>query len=61
MIIDCSECELYKSKACEDCFVTAVLSHDEGPLSMDEEETEAVGALQQVGLAPILLFKKRAS
>lgn len=62
MIIDCSECEFFETDQCEDCFVRAVLSHkDKGtPLILDPEESEAIAALEEVGLIPVIKFKRRA-
>lgn len=62
MIIDCSECELFKTGGCEDCFVMAVLSHKDKdtPLVLEPDEEEAIAALQEVGLVPLIKFKRRA-
>lgn len=60
MIIDCQDCEMYKSKACEDCFVMAILQKREGPLEFEAEEQEAISSLGEAGLAPVLKFKRKA-
>lgn len=60
LIIDCHECEMYRSSHCADCFVTAILSRDDTPVVLAEEEETAVRHLQQAGLAPALKFKRKA-
>lgn len=62
MIIDCTECRMYQSSHCQDCFVTAVLNRKPGaPLVIDTEQESAIVRLQDAGLAPVLRFKARAS
>lgn len=62
MIIDCSHCELASTEHCEDCFVMAVLSHKDKnePLVLEPDEEEAIAALQEAGLVPVIKFKRRA-
>jgi hypothetical protein len=60
MIIDCNDCEMHETEHCKDCFVMAVLSRKEGPLVIDQDEEDAITNLQQVGLAPVIKFKKKA-
>lgn len=61
MIIDCSQCAMYQSEHCEDCFVMAVISHKrDTPLEIDADDQAAIELLQQAGLAPVLKFKRKA-
>lgn len=62
MIIDCSQCEFFESEQCADCFVRVVLSHRDRatPLVLDRDEEEAIAALEEVGLIPVLKFKRKA-
>lgn len=61
MIIDCDECELKGTDACEDCFVMAVLSRKEHePLVLEPEEEEAIQVLREAGLAPVIKFRRKA-
>lgn len=60
MIIDCTQCEMFRTEHCKDCFVTAVLSRGKGPLEIDPEEQAAIARLQEAGLAPVLKFRRRA-
>lgn len=61
MIIDCTECEMYRSEQCRDCVVTAVLHRDrDAPLEIDDSHEQAIARLQQAGLAPVLRFTRKA-
>lgn len=61
MIIDCKECEMYRSSHCQDCFVMSVLTRDkDAPLVIGAEQEPAIARLQEAGLAPVLRFRKRA-
>ena len=52
MIIDCQQCAMRDTSACDDCVVTFVL--DGGPLELDESESEALSNLAGEGLVPQL-------
>lgn len=60
MIIDCSACEMFQSAHCQDCLVTAVLYPRQENLVIDAEEEQAIGHLQEAGLAPPLKFQRKA-
>jgi hypothetical protein len=61
MIIDCTQCESYRSSHCDDCFVMAVLNRKpEEPLVIEDRQQPAIARLQEAGLAPVLRFKRRA-
>lgn len=53
MRIDCADCAMQHTAACEDCIVTALLDRPDGDaVVLDLEEARAVRALQRAGLAP---------
>lgn len=53
MRIDCDDCAMQHTAACEDCIVTALLDRATGEaLVLDLDEARAVRALQRGGLAP---------
>lgn len=62
MIIDCSSCEYHETEHCDDCFVRTVLMRKPGDevLVLDPDEEEAIAALTEAGLVPVIRFKKKA-
>lgn len=61
MVIDCTECEAYRTSHCGDCFVMAVLNHNpEAPLVIAQDQEPAITRLQEAGLAPALKFRRKA-
>ena len=61
LTIDCEECVLQKTDACEDCLVTFLLDRDPGDaVVIDAEEARAVRMLERAGLVPNLRFDRRA-
>ncbi len=62
MIIDCQDCEMHETDHCKDCFVMAVLSKKKAPFVIEvaDDQKEAITALQNQGLAPLLKFKRKA-
>lgn len=56
MLIDCDLCLARDMGVCGDCVVTFILpmTSAESPLSLDEEEVEALQALAAEGLVPRL-------
>ena len=65
MVIDCDQCVMQHTSACDDCFVMVVLdatAHRGGTrdrVELDEEEAEAVGHLADLGLVPRLRLVTR--
>lgn len=58
MLIDCNECHMQHTTACQDCVVTHVLRDVAGPLEVDGEQAEALEILADVGLvAPLRLVR----
>jgi hypothetical protein len=53
MLIDCDQCALQHTSACDDCLVTFVLSRDaDDAVVIDADEARAVRMLTRVGLVP---------
>lgn len=53
MRIDCDDCAMQHTTACDDCIVTVLLDREAGDaVVLDLEEARAVRALQRGGLAP---------
>jgi hypothetical protein len=52
MLIDCEQCAMRDTSACDDCVVTFLLS--DGPLDLDESEVIALSNLAGEGLVPVL-------
>jgi hypothetical protein len=54
-IIDCAQCVMQHTEACDDCVVTFVANREPGDaLVIDVAEERAVRALQRAGLLPDL-------
>jgi hypothetical protein len=61
MRIDCDDCRMQHTSACEDCVVTFVLNREPGDaLVIDAEEARAVRLLADAGLLPQLRHEARA-
>ena len=61
MIIDCADCRMQHTRACEDCVVTALMGPG-GVLELADEEKSAIDAMSKIGLvSPIRLEPKRAA
>ena len=52
VIIDCQQCAMLDTSACEDCVVTVLLG--DKPVEVDEAEATAMEALAEQGLVPRL-------
>ncbi|MBW3604206.1 MAG: hypothetical protein KY460_04685 [Actinobacteria bacterium] len=53
MRIDCDDCAMQHTTACDDCIVTALLDRPTGDaVVLDLDEARAVRALQRGGLVP---------
>ena len=61
MRIDCEECRMQHTPACEDCVVSFLVGRQPGDaLVIDAEEERAVRLLAQAGLVPRLRHARRA-
>jgi hypothetical protein len=61
MRIDCDECVMQHTEACEDCVVTFVINRRPGePVDVHEGEVQAFRVLGAAGLVPRLRLVSRA-
>jgi hypothetical protein len=59
--VDCDECTLQHTSACDDCLVTFLLDREPGDaVVIDAAEARAVRLLERAGLVPNLRFDSRA-
>ncbi|HUO49906.1 MAG TPA: hypothetical protein VMU09_13835 [Acidimicrobiales bacterium] len=59
--IDCTDCALQGTNACEDCLVSFVLGRDpDDAVVIDAEEARAVRSLARAGLVPTIRHLSRA-
>jgi hypothetical protein len=62
LTIDCLQCTMQHTEACDDCVVTFLLDRDpEDAVVIDADEARAMRLLEDAGLVPSLLFCERAS
>lgn len=54
LTIDCDECALQRTPACEDCVVTFLCGVESAPVVVDLAEVRAMRTLGEAGLAPPL-------
>lgn len=60
MLIDCDECRLQHTPACEDCVVSYLLDTDDRRLVVVDLDTErALRSLEGAGLAPATRYLPR--
>lgn len=52
MLVDCEQCAMRDTSACDDCVVTFLLGG--GPVDLSEKESEAINNLAEHGLVPRL-------
>jgi hypothetical protein len=57
--IDCDECVMSDTSACDDCIVTALLDRPAGAVVFDVAEERALRVLHEAGLAPGSRFTPR--
>jgi len=61
LTIDCDECEMQGTSACDDCVMTFLLDpRRDAAVVIDAEEARAVRVLSDVGLVPGLRHRRRA-
>ena len=59
--IDCGECVMSGTSACDDCVVTFIVGREPGEaVVVDAEEERALRALGESGLVPRLRHRARA-
>lgn len=52
MLIDCEQCAMRDTSACDDCVVSCLLG--DGPVDLSDSQAEAVSNLAEQGLVPEL-------
>lgn len=52
MLIDCDQCAMRDTSACDDCVVSCLLG--DGPVALSDDQAEAVSNLAEQGLVPEL-------
>lgn len=52
MRIDCNDCAMQHTAACDDCIVTVLLDRRDEAVVLNLDEARAIRALQRGGLAP---------
>lgn len=52
MLIDCEQCAMRETSACDDCVVTCLLG--DGPVDLSTNQEQAIGNLAGEGLVPVL-------
>jgi hypothetical protein len=52
MLIDCQQCAMRETSACDDCVVSCLLG--EVPVELSDDVTTALGNLAEEGLVPSL-------
>ena len=61
MRIDCDDCRMQQTSACDDCVVSFVVSREPGDaLVIDADEERAVRLFADAGLLPRLRHERRA-
>ncbi len=61
MRIDCDDCVMQHTSACDDCIVTALIDRpQQGAVVLDLEHERAIRRLQDAGLAPRSRFQGRS-
>ena len=59
--IDCEQCALQDTDACEDCVVSFLLEREpDDAVVIDADEARAMRMLERAGLVPSLRFSERA-
>ena len=60
LVIDCEQCVMHHTDACDDCVVTYICSREPGDaVVVDVEEFRALRLLSDSGLVPELRHRRR--
>lgn len=59
MVVDCNDCVMQGTDACDDCVVSHLLDRPDGAVVFDAAEERAVRAMSRAGLLPLLRWEKR--
>jgi hypothetical protein len=61
MRIDCDDCTMQHTEACEDCIVTFLLDRPEGAVVFDVAEERALRVLHDAGMAADNRYRPRSA
>jgi len=61
MLIDCNQCTMQDTSACDDCVVSFMLHDNTLPLALADEHAGALEALADGGLVPRLRLVPRSA
>jgi hypothetical protein len=61
MLIDCNDCCMQDTAACEDCVVSFVLHDADQPVAIDTHHAEVLEMLAEEGLVPGLRLIRRSA
>ncbi len=59
MTVDCNECSMQGTDACNDCVVSFILDRRDGAIVFDAAEERAIRAMTTAGLLPLLRWDKK--
>ena len=59
LVLDCDECKMQNTQACDDCVVTYILDRRDGAIIFDAAEERAIRSLGRAGLVPEVRFNAR--
>lgn len=59
LVLDCSDCAMQGTTACEDCVVSYVLDGSKGALVFDVEQERALRSMSGAGLLPEVRYRRR--
>jgi hypothetical protein len=61
MLIDCDDCAMQHTSACDDCVVTLLLEDVLGPIEVDRDQAAALDVLAEAGLVPQMRLVPKAA
>ena len=59
MVVDCNECSMQGTEACNDCVVSFILDRSSGAVVFDAAEERAIRCMTGAGLLPLLRWEQK--
>jgi hypothetical protein len=59
MIVDCNDCSMQGTDACDDCVVSFILDRRDGAVVFDAAEERTIRAMTKAGLLPLLRWEQK--
>lgn len=59
LVLDCNECVMQGTDACDDCVVSFLLDRPDGAVVFDVTEERALRSMNRAGLLPEVRYKRR--